>query len=219
MTQSDHDHSPLLQELEYAVFSLGSYWRADANFGQIPGVLKTWVGLATGETVGPVEAVEVWFHPKRISYHALIRWFWDSINPQKLPEQPRYQPAIFAVDDKQAKAARRSVVEMEFKFKKELHSLVQPLANFEAAAQEHQKYYLQNNPQALAVLHPIFANLDALLKSTAAVRINSYLGGCASLEELEEQWEAVLALPEEPPELQSVLAELPRITAAEEGQN
>ncbi len=211
-TDSQASSSPLDKELEYAVFSVGSYWRADVSFGRIPGVIKTWVGLATGENLGPVEAVELWFHPKRVSYHALVRWFWDSINPQKLSENQRYQPAIFTTDEKQFKVAQRSVVEMEFKYKKELSALVQPLTDFDAAPLENQKYYLQNNPKVLAAIQPLFSDPETLLNSTAAARINSFLGGGATLDDLQQQWATVAALPGEPGELQSFLADLEKLT-------
>ena len=208
MTNPDTQPIRNSSSLQWSVFAVGSFWRGEALFGRIPGVYHTTVGLASSEHLHSVEAVEVWFHPKRISYHALLRWFWDSIHPQHRPEQRRYQSAIFVVDDDQQKAAQRSITEMEFNYKTDLLHLVQPLQSFEPAGIDQQKYYLQHNPMALALAQKHFSRLELLLHSTTAVRLNSLLGGAASWDELEEQWNTIADLPQEPDSVRSLLVEL-----------
>lgn len=191
--------------LAKATFSTGSYWRSEAYFGQIQGVYRTEVGTASSDSLGPVEAVQVRFDPKRISYPALLRWFWSAIQPTKKPDNKRYQPAVFVHDQAQEKAARRSVTEMEFKHKAELEHLVQTLAAFEPAPPEHQKYYVQNNPRVLQLLKPLFPQREALLESTAVVRINSVLGGCMKPAELRRRWPDITARADEPDGLEGLL--------------
>src|SRR6266498_4254154 len=81
---------PFPEGMQRAMFGLGCFWGAERKFWQLPGVYTTAVGYAAGRTPNPTyrevcsgmtghnEAVLVVFDPKRISYDALLKTFWES---------------------------------------------------------------------------------------------------------------------------------------------
>src|SRR5688572_30797083 len=84
---------PFPDGLERAVFGMGCFWGAEKTFWTLPGVYSTAVGYAAGFTPNPTyrevcsgmtghnEVVQVVFDPRRVSYDALLRAFWESHDP------------------------------------------------------------------------------------------------------------------------------------------
>jgi len=116
---------PFPEGSERAVFGLGCFWGAERKFWQTPGVITTAVGYAGGTTPNPTydevcsgltghtEVVLVVFDPKRVSYDALLRVFWESHDPTQGMRQgndagTQYRSAIYAYGDAQRGAAEAS---------------------------------------------------------------------------------------------------------------
>jgi peptide-methionine (S)-S-oxide reductase len=117
---------PYPQGLQQAVFGLGCFWGAERKFWELgDGVHTTAVGYAGGHTPNPTyeevcsgrtghtEVVLVVFDPKKISYHHLLRTFWESHNPTQGMRQgndigTQYRSAVCTFDDAQRKAATES---------------------------------------------------------------------------------------------------------------
>jgi peptide-methionine (S)-S-oxide reductase len=111
---------------ERAVFGLGCFWGAERKFWQLgDGVFVTAAGYAGGATPNPTyeevcsgltghnEVVLVVFDPKRISYDALLKTFWESHDPTQGMRQgndvgTQYRSGIYVADDKQRCAAEAS---------------------------------------------------------------------------------------------------------------
>jgi peptide-methionine (S)-S-oxide reductase len=108
-----------------AVFGLECFWGAERKFWQIPGVVTTAVGYAGGHTpnatydevcsgrTGHAEVVRVVFDPDKVSYHALLKAFWESHDPTQGMRQggdvgTQYRSAIYTTTDAQQKAAEAS---------------------------------------------------------------------------------------------------------------
>jgi peptide-methionine (S)-S-oxide reductase len=107
---------------EVAVFSMGCFWGAEQHFFHVPGVISTAVGYAGGTTPNPTydevstgrtghaESVRVVFDPKKISYEALLRLFWEGHDPTQGMRQgndlgTEYRSQIVALSDAQQRAA------------------------------------------------------------------------------------------------------------------
>ncbi len=116
---------PPFEGAELAMFGLGCFWGAEKQFWQAPGVVSTQVGYAAGITPNPTyrevcsgrtghnEVVRVAFDPRRTSYAALLRVFWESHDPTQGMRQgndvgTQYRSGIYVYDATQREAAGRS---------------------------------------------------------------------------------------------------------------
>jgi peptide-methionine (S)-S-oxide reductase len=111
--------------LQTAMFGLGCFWGAERKFWQVPGVFTTAVGYAAGVTPNPTyeevctgmtghnEVVFVVFDPKKTSYEALLKVFWESHDPTQGMRQgndmgTQYRSGIYVYSQEQRKAAEAS---------------------------------------------------------------------------------------------------------------
>ena len=116
---------PFPEGLEQALFGLGCFWGAERRFWEAPGVWTTAVGYAAGITPHPTyeevcsgltghnEVVRVVFDPRRTSYEALLRTFWESHDPTQGMRQgndvgTQYRSGIYVAGDAQRQAAEAS---------------------------------------------------------------------------------------------------------------
>ncbi len=128
------------------------------------GVIKTTAGFAGGQAMNPtynqvvsggtghVEAVQVEFDSKIVSYNRLLDIFWQIHDPTIADRQgndvgSQYQAVIFYHNDSQRQAAERSKEEIEKsgQYDKPVVTKIQPLEHFWPAEEEHQRY-LEKHP-------------------------------------------------------------------------
>jgi len=156
---------PFPAGLELAQFGLGCFWGAERMFWQVPGVYSTAVGYAGGATPNPTyeevcsgftnhtEAVLVVFDPKRVSYDALLKTFWEGHDPTQGMRQgndrgSQYRSAIYASDDVQMKAALASrdafQAALTAKGYGTITTEIKPAGEFYYAEDYHQQYLAKN---------------------------------------------------------------------------
>jgi peptide-methionine (S)-S-oxide reductase len=116
---------PFPNGLHRALFGMGCFWGAERGFWEAPGVFTTAVGYAAGQTPNPTyrevcggrtghaEAVLVVFDPRRTSYDALLKIFWESHDPTQGMRQgndvgTQYRSGIYVYDADQRRAAETS---------------------------------------------------------------------------------------------------------------
>ncbi|WVZ21982.1 hypothetical protein V8G54_000526 [Vigna mungo] len=101
VSQSALDQSDQ-ERLQVAVFALGSFWRSEAVFGCLPGVVRTTVGYAGGSKSNPeyrslgdhAESVKVEYDPQLITFRELLDIFWSSHDPRQVYGQGRRNPDL-----------------------------------------------------------------------------------------------------------------------------
>ena len=151
---------------QQAVFGMGCFWGAEKLFWQRPGVYSTAVGYAGGQTKNPTyeevcsgftnhaEVVLVVFDPKKISYEALLKVFWEGHDPTQGMRQgndagTQYRSAIYTYGDEQLKSALSSRDRFQEALKKKgfgsITTEIRAAPEFYYAEDYHQQY-LGKNP-------------------------------------------------------------------------
>jgi peptide-methionine (S)-S-oxide reductase len=152
--------------LEVALFGMGCFWGAERKFWETHGVVTTAVGYAGGQTPNPTyeevctgrtghaEVVQVVFDPKKISYPALLKVFWENHDPTQGMRQgndvgTQYRSAIYATSPAQSDAAEAS----RAMYQERLHAAGRGRITTEIAdappfyfAEEYHQQYLAKNP-------------------------------------------------------------------------
>jgi methionine-S-sulfoxide reductase len=150
------------------------------------------VGYAGGQTPHPTyhnigdhtEAVQVDYDPTIIRYSDLLAFFWDSHRPTSRSWRRQYQHAVFFHDARQEREARASKAAVARRLDETVRTEVLPLRSFTPAEDYHQKYLLKRESDLLRELTRIYPRHADLVDSTAAARINAYVGGHGGPERL-----------------------------------
>ncbi|GJN29719.1 hypothetical protein PR202_gb17970 [Eleusine coracana subsp. coracana] len=169
-----------------AVFALGSFWRSEAAFGCLPGVIRTSVGYAGGSKANPeyrnladhAECVKVEYDPRLIHYKQLLEVFWKSHDPRDVFGQGpdvgnQYRSIIFTNGTIEARLAALTKEKEQAKDRSSvITTQIQPLGVFYPAEPEHQKFELKRKPFLLQLM----GNLpeEELIASTLAAKLNAY---------------------------------------------
>jgi peptide-methionine (S)-S-oxide reductase len=157
---------PFPDGLERAMFGMGCFWGAEKKFWELPGVYTTAVGYAGGYTPNPTyrevctgmtghnEVVLVVFDPRKVSYDALLKTFWENHDPTQGMRQgndigTQYRSGIYTFDDSQRAAAERSREMFQEALSKRgygsITTEIVPAPEFYYAEDYHQQY-LSKNP-------------------------------------------------------------------------
>ncbi|XP_044469475.1 peptide methionine sulfoxide reductase A5-like isoform X2 [Mangifera indica] len=172
--------------LNTAVFALGSFWRSEAVFGCLNGVVRTTAGYAGGSKTNPefrslgdhAESVLVEYDPRLITFRQLLEVFWSSHDCRQVFGQGpdvgnQYRSIIFTSGTDESRLAALSKEKEQMKSKRSIVATqIQKLGNFYPAEPEHQKFELKRNPFLLQLM----GNLpqEELEKSSLAAKLNGY---------------------------------------------
>ena len=150
-----------------AYFAGGCFWCMEESFDKVDGVIKSISGYSGGKMKNPtyqdviykdtghVEAIEITYDPKKISYEKLLAIFWKNIDPfdkygQFCDKGKSYRSVIFFKSDKQKSIIQNSVVEVEKRFNSKVVTMVWKFDKFYQAEDYHQDYYQKNFLRYLA---------------------------------------------------------------------
>ena len=150
-----------------AYFAGGCFWCMEEAFDKTDGVVKSISGYSGGHLKNPkyedviyrdtghVEAIEITYDPKKISYEDLLRLFWKNIDPfdkygQFCDKGKSYRSVVFFQNKNQKKTITDSIKIIEKKFGNKIVTLVWKFDKFYPAEDYHQDYYEKNFLRYLA---------------------------------------------------------------------
>jgi peptide-methionine (S)-S-oxide reductase len=122
----------------------------------------------------------------QITYEELLTIFWDSHSPTIQPWSRQYMSIIFYHSEEQRAASIESKERHEEKLGHTIVTEITPFSEFYLAEDYHQKHYLTSESDLVNELREIYPDIHDFIASTAAARLNGYIGGFGTLESLEK---------------------------------
>ena len=161
-------------------------------------MIRTRVGYAGGTTQDPTyydlgdhsEAVQIDYDPAVVSYEELLDVFWASHNPRSPSITRQYARVLFYHNEEQESAALRSKARQETVGGGPIWTEIVPVSEFYLAEDYHQKYQLRRQRELESEFTSIYPESADLRNSTAAARVNGYLGGNGTPELLQAEVES-----------------------------
>ncbi len=154
--------------------------------------MRTRVGYAGGTTSSPTyqtlgdhtETIQIEYDPTRITYENLLDLFWKSHEPSSKAWSRQYMAAVYYHDDVQKELALASKNRKASAIAKKIHTEILPYTGFTLAENYHQKYRLQREKDLMQEFAKIYPSSENFINSTAAARVNGYLGGYGTVDRL-----------------------------------
>ncbi|MGU3472040.1 peptide-methionine (S)-S-oxide reductase MsrA [Paenibacillus sp. D51F] len=191
-----------MKAVDSAAFAMGCFWRPEALFGSLPGVIRTRTGYAGGTSLNPdyrhmgdhSETVQLQYDPSVISYRELLDLFWSSHNPANINgyKGRQYQSIVFWSGREQLEAIREKLSGLALEGKPVPDTEIAEAAEFWVAEERHQKYDLKRFPDAVKKLDALFPSRGEMEASTLAARLNGLAKGCTNRQRILEEmagWE------------------------------
>lgn len=158
------------------------------------GLVRTRVGYAGGTTPDPTyrtigdhtETIQVDFDAAGLTYDDLLAAFWASHRPTSPAFSRQYASIIFAHDDDQLAGAEEWKRAMEARIGRVYTDIVH-FERFYVAEDYHQKYRLRNVARLYREFRSFYPEPAEFRESTAAARVNGYLDGWGTRDELEAE--------------------------------
>ena len=181
-------------------------------------MVRTRVGYAGGATKDPTyynlgdhtETIQIDYNPTQISYEELLDVFWDSHNPVQRPWSRQYMSVVFYHNEEQKKLAMETRDSEAAKIQGEIFTEIVPASEFYLAEAYHQKYRLQQVPDLMKEFSVMYPADKDLVDSTAAARVNGYLGGYGTFEALQAELSSLGLSPEGSQKLLDIVSALKR---------
>ncbi len=151
------------------------------------------MGYAGGTTPDPTyhamgdhtETVEIDYDPSVISYDDLLGVFWQGHDPRRPSGSVQYRSAILYRTEEERAEAEASLERVRRVLGTVVTS-VEPLKHFHPAEDYHQKYYLRARRELMAEFRAMCPADGDLVDSTAAARVNGWLDGYGTTEEIKD---------------------------------
>lgn len=140
---------------ERAIIAGGCFWGMQDLLRRYPGVISTRVGYSGGDVPNATyrnhgthaEAIEIIFDPDKLSYRALLEFFFQIHDPTTLNRQGNdwgtsYRSAIFYTSDEQRRIASDTIADVDASgiWPGKVVTELAPAGAFWEAEPEHQDY-------------------------------------------------------------------------------
>ena len=137
------------------------------------------------------ETVQLDYDPQVVLYEELVRVFFASHSPRYASSSRQYMSAIFFHNADQERVAREVKAQEETRTGAVLQTEILPASQFYLAEDYHQKYALQGDRLLMHDFRGMYADITGIVDSTAATRVNAYLYGLGSLEQLRRELDSL----------------------------
>jgi len=179
---------------ELATLAGGCFWCVEAVFRELRGVQAVRSGYVGGTKATAdyrtvcsgrtdhVEAIEIVYDAALTSFGQLLKiHFSVAHDPTQIDRQGndvgrQYRSVVFYANEEQQRIAEAYVRELNDAkvFMSPVVTAVEPLKEFFAAEDYHQKYYLRSEPALLRELQAVYPDPKDLARSTAAASGSPY---------------------------------------------
>jgi peptide-methionine (S)-S-oxide reductase len=158
-------------------------------------VVRTRVGYTGGTLENPTyqnigdhtESIQIDYDPAQITYEELLAVFWDSHNPRTEPTRRQYMAAAFYHDERQKQLAEETRDRIVAELGETVATQILPAEIFYLAEDYHQKFNLRRYENIYGELATVYPTTEALISSTAAARLNGYVAGHGTREQLDAE--------------------------------
>ncbi len=159
-------------------------------------MVRTRVGYAGGKKANPTyrsigdhsETIQIDYDPQQVSYEALLDVFWASHSPTARSWSRQYASVLFVHDAEQRAQAEDSLKREEAKLGRKIFTEIVEYSGFTLAEDYHQKYRLRNSSIEREYV-TVYPDLLDFVNSTAVTRVNGYLSGHGTPEQLKNEIE------------------------------
>ena len=127
------------------------------------------------------------FDPSRVGYAELLEVFWKEHSPTSRTWSRQYRPVVFYHDEQQRILAQATKDRVAAALGSAVFTEILPATRFTMAEDYHQKYSLRQARDLLQEFTAIYPAEADLVGSTAAARVNGYLAGYGSREQLQAE--------------------------------
>jgi hypothetical protein len=131
------------------------------------------------------EVVQIDYDPEKTSFADLLEVFWQEHDPRVQSSSRQYHNVLLYHDEEQERIALESRDRLGGTRK--VRTRMEPYSGFHIAEDYHQKHYLRGRKPIWKALRAVYPTFDALRDSTAAARLNGYLGGHLTRDRLVEE--------------------------------
>ena len=155
-------------------------------------MVRTRVGYGGGQAASPTyqnigdhtETLQIDYDPTLISYGQLLGIFWKSHEPTSRSTSRQYMKAVFYHNEQQREQAMDSKLAVEDKNGTIVRTEIVPIRSFTMAEDYHQKFTLKGHKGLKKEIMRIYPRHQDIVDSTAAARLNGYVGGHGSRDQL-----------------------------------
>jgi peptide methionine sulfoxide reductase msrA/msrB len=147
-----------IKKANIATFAGGCFWCVESDLEKLPGVLEVISGYSGGKgnnptyetysKMGHIEAVQVYYDSRKVSYEQLLNYFLKHIDPTDAGGQfadrgPGYRSVIFYATNEEKNLAEQALKELakSGKFSKPIKTEIIKFTGFYPAENYHQDYY------------------------------------------------------------------------------
>jgi hypothetical protein len=121
-----------------------------------------------------------------ISYGELLQVFFQSHSPTYAPYSVQYRSAVFYRTPEEREAVEVAL-EAASRAVGRLYTAVEPFRIFHSAEDYHQKYTLRRYADLTKEFRRLLPSERDFVDSTAVARVNGWLSGCATAEQLDRE--------------------------------